>query len=380
MILYYMILFEQIDQRFNFNNLTSAAEVTLPTPTSSVNSNSDNDNSNNSDNSNNDSNSSSSTSSRNIKFLQLYTSRSFNSRRNDLLKPDNEDEQQHGEDSTTDATTSNSTSTTTTTPSSSAAAAATPSNLTTDNTAINQPTFKQQQNTTLTTTNGKKQHVLSPLLVNAISSNAQVVWANCPKQEGLLGRSDMRLQTAVGMPVAMDSSGNMCIVVMFSPRHIQTSNEAIEFIKLISQGAASTKIPCLLPVVDANQKKLAFDAKRFSEWENSEMNVAMKQEDVGEGVNGTVSGDDFFMDGQGFPVKLLTNQRSISSTDSRSIGIGIDDENDKDMDIAVSSIAFLFMQWKHCVRNYIHVSVSFFSTPFVILSLSTTKNQKRVLF
>lgn len=115
-------------------------------------------------------------------------------------------------------------------------------------------------------------HVLSPMVVNDIAKNAQVVWANCPKQEGLLGRSDMRLQTAVGMPVAMDASGNMCIVVMFSPRIVSNSKDAMEFIKLISQGAASSSaIPCLLPVVDNSQKGLEYNPKRFSDWQQNEI-------------------------------------------------------------------------------------------------------------
>ena len=112
-----------------------------------------------------------------------------------------------------------------------------------------------------------EKHVLSPKLVNAISSTAQVVWANCDETQGLLGRSDMRLQTAVGMPVAVDSEGNMCIVVMFSPRNVKNSVDAMEYLKSLSQGAASTKIPCLLPVVDTNQSKLEYNAKRFSEWQ-----------------------------------------------------------------------------------------------------------------
>jgi len=63
-------------------------------------------------------------------------------------------------------------------------------------------------------------HVLSPQLVDAISQSTQVVWANCDSKNGLLGRSDVKLHTAVGLPVAVDSEGNMCVVVMFSPKSI----------------------------------------------------------------------------------------------------------------------------------------------------------------
>lgn len=166
---------------------------------------------------------------RRIKFLQLYTSKSFNSRRNDLLKPETETIVPSG------------------------------------NSDSSQHDNNKNQSI--------EKHVLSPLLVNAIAQNAQVVWANCQKQEGLLGRSDMRLQTAVGMPVAMDKSGNMCIVVMFSPRNITSSQDAIDFIKLISQSAANTRIPCLLPVVDSDQHTLAYNPKQFREWEQNETHV-----------------------------------------------------------------------------------------------------------
>ena len=82
----------------------------------------------------------------------------------------------------------------------------------------------------------------------------------------------MRLQTAVGMPVAMDSDGNMCIVVMFSPNNVQSNVDAVEYLKCLSQGATSTSIPCLLPVMDSSTNKLEYNPKRFSDWEEHEEN------------------------------------------------------------------------------------------------------------
>lgn len=100
-----------------------------------------------------------------------------------------------------------------------------------------------------------KQHVLSPRLVDAISQTAQVVWANTRKQEGLIGRSDIRLQTAVGMPVAIDAQGNMCIVVMFSPSNMQSTDDAMEYLQSISRSATTSSIPCLMPVFDTQKIK-----------------------------------------------------------------------------------------------------------------------------
>eukprot|EP00551_Chaetoceros_affinis_P004800 CAMPEP_0203665168 /NCGR_PEP_ID=MMETSP0090-20130426/2422_1 /ASSEMBLY_ACC=CAM_ASM_001088 /TAXON_ID=426623 /ORGANISM="Chaetoceros affinis, Strain CCMP159" /LENGTH=906 /DNA_ID=CAMNT_0050528637 /DNA_START=96 /DNA_END=2817 /DNA_ORIENTATION=- len=204
-------------------------------------------------------------SSRQIKFLQLYTSKTFNSRRNDLLKPE------------TDSTT-------------------------------HDPSRAENKEA-----ESIKKHVLSPMLVNAIANNAQVVWANCPKQEGLLGRSDMRLQTAVGMPVAMDASGNMCIVVMFSPKNVQSNKDAMEYIKLISQGAASSSgIPCLLPVVDNAQKKLEYNAKRFNDWQQNENINIETNWTLDSAFSDEISGHEV---GNGQVVQIVNNSHGEDSAD-----------------------------------------------------------------
>jgi hypothetical protein len=102
-------------------------------------------------------------------------------------------------------------------------------------------------------TSNLEKHVLSPTLVDAISKTAQVVRAHTRKSEGLTGRSEMRLQTAVGMPVAVDKEGNMCVVVMFSPNNISSSDDAMEYLQSISRSATSSSIPSLLPAFDPKQ-------------------------------------------------------------------------------------------------------------------------------
>ncbi len=70
----------------------------------------------------------------------------------------------------------------------------------------------------------------------------------------------------------MDSAGNMCIVVMFSPRNVTSSQEAINFIKLITEGVTSTRIPCLLPVIDSERyHTLAYSPKQFCDWEHEQL-------------------------------------------------------------------------------------------------------------
>mmetsp|Transcript_27855 Transcript_27855/g.65468 ORF Transcript_27855/g.65468 Transcript_27855/m.65468 type:complete len:916 (+) Transcript_27855:2-2749(+) len=55
------------------------------------------------------------------------------------------------------------------------------------------------------------------------------------------------------MPVAVDKDGNMCVVVMFSPNNIQSTDNALEYLQSISRSATSTSIPCLLPAFDPKQ-------------------------------------------------------------------------------------------------------------------------------
>jgi hypothetical protein len=135
-----------------------------------------------------------------FRFVQLYTSKSYENRRSELVNPPEADQGMRSSSSNSSESLS--------------------------------------------------KHALSPRLVDAISRTAQVVWANTKKQEGLIGRSEMRLQTAVGMPVAVDGRGNMCIVVMFSPNNIHSTDDAMEYLQSISQSATSSSIPCLLPVFD----------------------------------------------------------------------------------------------------------------------------------
>ncbi|KAL3914219.1 MAG: hypothetical protein SGILL_006189, partial [Bacillariaceae sp.] len=143
-----------------------------------------------------------------LRFVQLYTSKSYENRRNMLVRPSEEEEnykaQVNGDEEDDSA-----------------------------------PDLKK--------------HALSPTLVDAISKTAQVVWAHTRKSEGLTGRSEMRLQTAVGMPVAVDREGNMCVVVMFSPNNISSTDDAMEYLQSISRSATSTSIPSMLPAFDPKQ-------------------------------------------------------------------------------------------------------------------------------
>lgn len=189
-----------------------------------------------------------------IKFLQLYTSKSFDDRRSELVLPPSERRRIEAERAAFAAGNVN------TRPSGAsgddqghgAFAASLDGN---SSASMDMDGFKPlaRGNSILSPAELEK-HVLSPRLVDAISDSAEVVWANCSESGGLIGRSDMKLQTAVGMPVAMDDEGNMCIVVMFSPNNVQSSDDAVEYLQAIGKSAVSSSIPCLLPVMEEGNR------------------------------------------------------------------------------------------------------------------------------
>lgn len=108
-----------------------------------------------------------------------------------------------------------------------------------------------------------EKHLISPRLVDVITDTSQVVWANCQKQEGLLGRSDMRLQTAVGMPIMEDGDGHMCVLVMFSPDNIHSTDDAMEYLQFIRKTAMSASIPSLMPAIRLSWRESAGLNKKF---------------------------------------------------------------------------------------------------------------------
>ncbi|KAL3822247.1 hypothetical protein ACHAXA_005880 [Cyclostephanos tholiformis] len=161
------------------------------------------------------------------RFLQLYTSKAYYDQRSKLVQPhDDEDDARGGADYDDDG-----------------GGATSPSKSTSRELSVMRPGGN------VAPPELDEEHVLSPRIVEAVMRSTQVVWANCQRTEGLLGRSDIRLQTAIGMPVGLDESGNVWVVVMFSPKNVESSTDAIDYLQYISRSAASVSIPCLLPVV-----------------------------------------------------------------------------------------------------------------------------------
>lgn len=64
------------------------------------------------------------------------------------------------------------------------------------------------------------------------------MWANTEVQEGLLGRSDLPLRTAVGAPVYTHGR-ELGVLVLFSPSLIQNSASTMEFLYTLAQAASA---------------------------------------------------------------------------------------------------------------------------------------------
>jgi len=212
---------------------------------------------------------------RKLRFVQLYTSKSFENRRSELINPP-EDRDGEGGTSTNIFDSKN---------------------CEQRNTAVHDHVHHQQQNHHQQqqqqnqdqqqhecTTEDLEKHKLSPRLVDAISKTAQVVWANTLKQEGLTGRSDIPLHTAVGMPVAVDADGNMCVVVMFSPSHIPNTNAAMEYVQSISRSATSSSIPCLMPAFENTENIQHVPTVRSNAIKGHIMADSQHETSFGEGV------------------------------------------------------------------------------------------------
>lgn len=82
-----------------------------------------------------------------------------------------------------------------------------------------------------------QKHRFSPQICEAVQDGGQIVWASTRAEGGLLGRSDLPLRTAVGAPVCCPGY-NLCVLVMFSPRVLISSPEAMEFIYTMAQAAS----------------------------------------------------------------------------------------------------------------------------------------------
>ncbi|CAM9743940.1 unnamed protein product, partial [Laminaria digitata] len=114
------------------------------------------------------------------------------------------------------------------------------------------PSFKNQRSKLVTPSEDWEQshgdvskHKFSPLICEAVRDGSGVVWANTAVEEGLLGRSDLPLRTAVGAPVYTQGR-DFLVLVLFSPSIVQNSATTMEFLYTLAQ-ASSDAANAFLP-------------------------------------------------------------------------------------------------------------------------------------
>ena len=83
-----------------------------------------------------------------------------------------------------------------------------------------------------------------------------VIAITMEKKGKLLGRSNVRLQTSVGLTVVINkNTGNMCVVIMFSPNHVPHSQMALEYLQFISRSTTLITNNSLIKAAQEDDKR-----------------------------------------------------------------------------------------------------------------------------
>ena len=84
----------------------------------------------------------------------------------------------------------------------------------------------------------EESHVFSPILCRGVCDGGQIVWANTRTLEGLVGRTDLPLNSAVGVPIC--SVGyDLCILLLFAVQSIPMTPNSIEFLLSLARAAST---------------------------------------------------------------------------------------------------------------------------------------------
>lgn len=89
-------------------------------------------------------------------------------------------------------------------------------------------------------------HQFSPIICRGVCDGGQIVWATTKLSKGLIGRNDLPLNTAVGMPICSVGM-DLCILVLFAVKPIQMTANAVEFLTCISRAATEKGKSGFLP-------------------------------------------------------------------------------------------------------------------------------------
>ena len=131
-----------------------------------------------------------------------------------------------------------------------------------------QPTVTNINCSVNNTSEDSDKHKFSPIICKSVCEGGQIVWANTCIQEGLTGRVELPLNTAVGLPIC--TVGNdLYIIVLFSVALISPTPAAVEFLFSIAMAVRNGPESGFIKVTDYLAPKIGSfkDLENFFEWD-----------------------------------------------------------------------------------------------------------------
>ncbi|RYG94945.1 hypothetical protein EON65_56695, partial [archaeon] len=89
-------------------------------------------------------------------------------------------------------------------------------------------------NNDITSNRDEEKHRFSPVICRGVCEGGQIVWANTRISEGLTGRIDLPLNTAVGVPIC-SIGHDLYILVLFAVGLINMSPSAVEYLVTVAR-------------------------------------------------------------------------------------------------------------------------------------------------
>ena len=118
--------------------------------------------------------------------------------------------------------------------------------------------------------NDDQEHRFSPIICRGVCDGGQIVWANTKLSNGLIGRNDLPLNTAVGVPICSVGM-DLCILVLFSVDSIHMTINAINFLSNIARAASQKGITGFKPSSISSIVTLAKTEQFVGVWDMLEL-------------------------------------------------------------------------------------------------------------
>ena len=85
---------------------------------------------------------------------------------------------------------------------------------------------------------GQDKHICSPLICEIIAAGADIIWANSKDPAGLLGRPDLKVRTAIGVPICSAGNAGDFVLLLFSTRYKESSPATTKFLSDLARAAS----------------------------------------------------------------------------------------------------------------------------------------------